>query len=398
MLKKRNSGAFAWGFFALMMSAVAAAADADDPRQWLERMNQALVTRNYDGTFAFWQNGKVDMLRIIHRVKDGHVSERMVALGSGREIIRNGGELARYLPDQRVVIVEKRSEQDPLLGNLPTFDQASTQFYDIKQLKRTRIYQRDARLISVTPKDDLRYGYRLWIDEGTAMPLRTELCDPRGRVIQQLVLAENKDFRINAKDIPDSAFQPEVSTQGFVWRRSEPDAGRVLANNSARDRWNATRLPPGFRNIMQAAQSMPGTTGRVEHFVFSDGLASVSVFIEMQVVSGPAADSGTRSSNGTTAATQGPSRMTSASSSEVAQFGSTSAFSTVVEGRKITAVGEVPPETVRAIANSLQPVSGPPQPAFSPQPTFGPTAPASSRQPQQQPAPSMSLQGSPPRR
>ena len=398
MLKKRNSGAFAWGFFALMMSAVAAAADADDPRQWLERMNQALVTRNYDGTFAFWQNGKVDMLRIIHRVKDGHVSERMVALGSGREIIRNGGELARYLPDQRVVIVEKRSEQDPLLGNLPTFDQASTQFYDIKQLKRTRIYQRDARLISVTPKDDLRYGYRLWIDEGTAMPLRTELCDPRGRVIQQLVLAENKDFRINAKDIPDSAFQPEVSTQGFVWRRSEPDAGRVLANNGARDRWNATRLPPGFRNIMQAAQSMPGTTGRVEHFVFSDGLASVSVFIEMQVVSGPAADSGTRSSNGTTAATQGPSRMTSASSSEVAQFGSTSAFSTVVEGRKITAVGEVPPETVRAIANSLQPVSGPPQPAFSPQPTFGPTAPASSRQPQQQPAPSMSLQGSPPRR
>src|SRR5512139_2172683 len=118
MLKKRlNSSAVAWGFFALVMSAVAAAADADDSSQWLERMNQALVSRNYDGTFAFWQSGKVEMLRIIHRVKDGHVSERMVALGSGREIIRNGGELARYLPDQRVVIVEKRSEQDPLFGN-----------------------------------------------------------------------------------------------------------------------------------------------------------------------------------------------------------------------------------------------------------------------------------------
>jgi sigma-E factor negative regulatory protein RseB len=339
MLKKRlNSSAVAWGFFALMMTAVAAAADADDPRQWLERMNQALVSRNYDGTFAFWQNGKVEMLRIIHRVKDGHVSERMVALGSGREIIRNGGELARYLPDQRVVIVEKRSEQDPLFGNFPTFDKASTQFYDIKQLKRTRIYHRDARLISVTPKDEFRYGYRLWVDEGTAMPLRTELCDARGRVIEQLVLAENKDFRINAKDIPDSAFQPDVPTEGFAWRRSEPDMGRVLANN-LRDRWNATRLPPGFRNIMQAAQSMPGSTGRVEHFVFSDGLASVSVFVE---------------SNGRDSR-DGP-------ETDATSLGSSSAYSTTVDGHRVTAIGEVPPDTVRAIAHSLRPAADGPAP------------------------------------
>ena len=389
MLKKRNSSTLAWGFFALMVSAIAAAADGDDPRQWLERMNQALVTRNYDGTFAFWQNGKVEMLRIIHRVKDGHVSERMVALGSGREIIRNGGELARYLPDQKTVIVEKRSEQDPLLGNFPTFDQASTAFYDIKEIKRTRIYQRDARLISVTPKDEFRYGYRLWIDEGTSMPLRTELCDPRGRVIEQLVLAENKDFRINAKDIPDTAFQPDVSTQGFVWRRSEPNVGQVVANN-LRDRWNATRLPPGFRNIMQAAQSMPGATGRVEHFVFSDGLASVSVFVETQVISGAAADAASRNANG--AAAGQPSQPTPASANEVAQFGSTSAFSTVVEGRKITAVGEVPPETVRAIANSLQSVGAAPPAA----PNFNPQALPGN--PSRQPPPSLSLQGSPPPR
>jgi sigma-E factor negative regulatory protein RseB len=351
------------------------------------------VSRNYDGTFAFWQNGKVEMLRIIHRVKDGHVSERMVALGSGREIIRNGGELTRYLPDQKVVIVEKRSEQDPLFGNFPTFDQASTQFYDIKQLKRTRIYHRDARLISVTPKDEFRYGYRLWIDEGTAMPLRTELCDARGRVIEQLVLAENKDFRINAKDIPDSAFQPEMSTQGFAWRRSEPDVGRVLANNNARDRWNATRLPPGFRNLMQAAQSMPGATGRVEHFVFSDGLASVSVFVETQVISGPAAAADANAARGANVATTQGVPMAPTASIEVTRFGSTSAFSTVVEGRKITAVGEVPPETVRAIANSLQSVGGPPPTA----PTFNPqSVGVGSRQPSA-PTPSMSLQGAPKR-
>ena len=83
MLMTRNSSSLAWGFCALVLSAVAAA--ADDPREWLERMNNALTSRNYDGTFTHWQNGKVEMLRIIHRVKDGQVSERMVSLdGSGR--------------------------------------------------------------------------------------------------------------------------------------------------------------------------------------------------------------------------------------------------------------------------------------------------------------------------
>src|SRR5690348_12587562 len=132
MLKKRNSRPLAWGFFALLVSAVAAAADSDDPRQWLERMNQALVSRNYDGTFTYWQRGKVEMRRIIHRVKDGHVSERLVSLdGSGREFIRDGNQLSIYLPDQKTVIVEKRPEQNPLFANFPAFDQASTQFYDI---------------------------------------------------------------------------------------------------------------------------------------------------------------------------------------------------------------------------------------------------------------------------
>src|ERR1700693_3788253 len=61
------------------------------PAQWLERMNQALTTRNYDGTFSHWHGGRVEMLRIIHRVQDGTVSERLGAAGgSGPGVIRNG--------------------------------------------------------------------------------------------------------------------------------------------------------------------------------------------------------------------------------------------------------------------------------------------------------------------
>src|ERR1700704_774065 len=69
------------------------------PAHWLERMNQALTTRNYDGTFSHWHGGRVEMLRIIHRVQDGTVSERLASLdGSGRGVLRPGASLTCYLP------------------------------------------------------------------------------------------------------------------------------------------------------------------------------------------------------------------------------------------------------------------------------------------------------------
>ena len=69
----------------------AALAAASEPREWLLRMNEALTTRNYDGTFFHLRDGRVETLRVIHRVQDGQVMERLQSLdGSGREFIRGG--------------------------------------------------------------------------------------------------------------------------------------------------------------------------------------------------------------------------------------------------------------------------------------------------------------------
>src|SRR5260370_3120409 len=96
------------GWLALAM-VVATAVAAEEPTQWLERMNQALTTRNYDGTFSHWHGGKVEMLRIIHRVQDGAVAERLVSLdGSGRGFIRSGPDLVCFLPDQKHLPVYER--------------------------------------------------------------------------------------------------------------------------------------------------------------------------------------------------------------------------------------------------------------------------------------------------
>src|ERR1700742_2639658 len=110
---------------------VATAVAAEEPTKWLERMNQALTARNYDGTFSHWHGGRVEMLRIIHRVQNGAVSERLVSLdGSGREFIRTGGDLTCYLPDKRTVLVESRPPEQSLLTGFPTITTQTASFYD----------------------------------------------------------------------------------------------------------------------------------------------------------------------------------------------------------------------------------------------------------------------------
>src|ERR1700753_1768477 len=297
---------------------VATAVAGEETAKWLERMNQALTTRNYDGTFSHWQGGKVEMLRIIHRVQDGAVAERLVSLdGSGREFIRSGPDLACYLPDKKTVLVERRPADESLLGGFPAVNPQTEAFYDIQEVAKTRLNRRDTRVITVSPKDEFRYGYRLWIDETTAMPLKTQLCDGHGRVIEQIVFAS----LTLANRIPDTAFKPEVSTEGFQWLRNDSPAAKEPPENAS-VAWNALKLPPGFKMAVRSAQVMPGTTDPVSHLVFSDGLASVSVFVEME-----------------TKTSEAPQEEEAAE--ESSRVGSSSVYSTVMDGRKVTAVGEV---------------------------------------------------------
>jgi sigma-E factor negative regulatory protein RseB len=292
-----------------------------EPKEWLERMNKALTTRNYVGVFTHMRGDRAETLRIIHRVKGKDVSERLLSLdGSEREFIREGDELTCYFPDRREVLVE-RGSPDALLA-LPSLDEGDSTVYEIQGGERERLLGRKTRMVALTPRDEYRYGYRLWIDEETSMPLKTQLCDQSGKVIEQ-ILFSNIDL---PERIPDSMFKPMVDASSFRWLRAERQQ-LPLASTPAL--WAAMRLPPGFRMATRGAQSLPGSSEPVAHLVFTDGVASVSVFIEPRRADAPAQ--------------QGPARV-----------GSSSAFSTIVDGHQITAVGEVPASTVQFIATQVK--------------------------------------------
>jgi len=307
---------------------------ADDPRQWLERMNKALATRNYDGTFFHISGGRVETMRIVHRVRSGRVSERLQSLdGSGREFVRANGELTCYLPDQHTVLVEPRQDHGPFLGSLPQFDSTVSDFYRIEALPPAHILGRPAKVIAVNPKDQFRFGYRLWLDETTAMPLKTQLCDSRGQVIEQIFFA-----RLDMpENIPDSDLTPTVHTDGMRWVRQGPTPDTASGALAA---YRASQLPPGFRLTVQGAQTLGDASAPASHLVYSDGLATVSVFVEEQQTSGGfAAPSDSQA--------QPPMQG-------LARVGSGYAFSTVVQGHQVTAVGEVPAQTVEFIAHSVK--------------------------------------------
>ena len=134
---------------------------ADDPRDWLEKMNQALATRNYDGTFFHLSEGRVETMRIVHRVRGGQVTERLQSLdGSGREFVRNNGELTCYLPDQHTVLVEPRPEQSAFLAPLPQIGADLSENYQIESMPATRILGRAWCQVI----------WRLWHDHDTLRP------------------------------------------------------------------------------------------------------------------------------------------------------------------------------------------------------------------------------------
>ncbi|HWW30404.1 MAG TPA: MucB/RseB C-terminal domain-containing protein [Steroidobacteraceae bacterium] len=312
---------------------------ADEPRDWLEKMNQALATRNYDGTFFHLSEGRVETMRIVHRVRAGRVTERLQSLdGSGREFVRNNDQLTCYLPDQHTVLVEPRQDRGPFLGSLPKFDASVNDFYRIEALPATHILGRPARAIAVNPKDQFRFGYRLWLDEKTAMPLKTQLCDSHGRVIEQIFFA-----RLDMpENIPDSDLAPTVRTEGMRWVRQGAHQDSASPALSA---FRASELPPGFRLTVSGAQTLGDAAEPASHLVYSDGLATVSVFVE-------APRESTAGALASSAAAPPEPPMVG-----LHRVGSGYAFSTIVQDHQVTAVGEVPAATVEFIARSVK-ISG----------------------------------------
>jgi len=314
----------------LALVAPAVQAGATDGRAWIARMNDALARRNYDGVFVQQIGGRRETWRIVHRMRDGRMTERLISTdGSGKEYIRDGTEAVWYIPSRKAVVVEQRGRSSGYITALYGVSAETEKYYTLHSAERpVRLQGFTARLVTVEPRDELRYGYRYWIDEKNGMPVRTQLVSPGGAVVVDISFVS----MTLPETVDDELLKPDVDTTGFKWMRRETPAPPNSLKVAFVPREDL--LPPGFRikyNTPQPADAAPRT-----RFIISDGIAWVSVFIEKaeEVAGSPP---GMKRSEG------------------LMQMGSSAAYTLGVAGHRITVVGDVPPATVKAIASAVQP-------------------------------------------
>ena len=269
--RSRSAACLTVAALALTASALQAR-DKGTPNEWLDRMSSVVSSMDYEGTVIRRKNGRAEALKVVHRVTDGVVNEKVVTQeGNGLEIIRVGNEVHCILPDQKSVLIEQWNDRSALFSALPDGEVRFGSEYDLSLVREERVAGRKAMLLAIRPHDSMRFGHRLWLDYETAFPLRTELVGTDGSLIEQLKFA---DIRLNSV-ISDQALEPSLSLENFTWY-AEPARAEVLDIDTD---WDSDDLPSGFRVVSTRTEHMPGIDVPVTHIVYSDGLATVSVFI-----------------------------------------------------------------------------------------------------------------------
>jgi sigma-E factor negative regulatory protein RseB len=311
-----------------VLAADPAASNADDNldgRDWFERMGKAVETRNYRGKMVHMHNGQLDMLEVVHQFKNGKVYERVTSLnGSGREVIRKGDDVRCTYTERKQVFVDWGTEQSPLNAVLPLYDQSLEKHYRFDLVPNSgRVAGRAVHTVNIQPLDEFRYGYRLQVDTETAMPLKCELLGEDRRSIEQ-VMFTSIDF-----DTPLSAdaFSPLLPTTNFEEVSAAPSEADVVDVSEAS--WQAESLPDGF-SLTVVTRHGDSDAG-AEHLVYTDGVATISVFAEkrrenIEVIDG------------------------------AAHIGAANAFGRKLEDFQITVVGEVPTATVELVGKSIRPI------------------------------------------
>jgi len=318
----RFRSGIAWTAAAALLVAAAsvAARDRTSPEDWLERMSDAVATRDYEGTVIRRQNGETRALKVVHKIVDGVVNEKVITQeGKGLEIIRVGNQVHCILPDSKSVLIEQWNEQATLFSTLPSGEIRFGNAYDLSLVREERVAGRPAVLLAIRPHDAYRFGHRLWLDRETAFPLQTEVIGHDGRLIEQLKFADiDLESGVSAE-----ALNPSIDLDNFTWY-TEPQ--RAQAAEIETD-WVCDDLPAGFRVISTRTEELPGAIAPVTHIVYGDGLATVSVFIAEK------------------------------QEEEIARrssVGVSNSYSIEKNGHQITAVGEVPSITVQRIASSMR--------------------------------------------
>ena len=256
---------------ALALAIGAAQAQSPETLSWLRKIHEATQRLSYTGTFVYQNGNRSETSRITRYVDaSGDIEKLEIMDGVPREIVRTKDTVRCYLPDSRVVKVEKRlssraEREFPAL--VPERITALARHYDISLGETQRIAGYDCRAVLLTPKDNLRYGYKLYADAASGMLLRAVTVDAEGSEVEKFSFTQ-----LAIGNVTRDMVKPRHAVR--AWRVD--DAGAEPARLAG---WGLAADLPGFRKVTELKRRL-GESRPVGQMVYSDGLAAVSVFIE----------------------------------------------------------------------------------------------------------------------
>lgn len=278
-----------------------------------QRMGKALSTLNYEGILVYSHDNRMETLRVVHKVEGGQVQAFMESLnGQPRTLKQDGGQLTCRLSGDPLIAVARRAVGQEGANSRPLNAEDLAPHYLVQIQGEARVANRQTQVVAIIPADTLRYGYRFYLDTETDLPLKLDLIGGDARVIEQLMFTS---LVIN----PVLSAEQDAESGADIVATAE-------ARTQTSTKWTFEQLPPGFTLIMSQAERDTGGQ-EIEHLVLSDGLASISVYVESGQEKGLLGE---------------------------AHIGAIHAQGAKVRGHQVTVVGEVPAATVSAVAAALR--------------------------------------------
>ncbi len=306
----------------LFFSAAIYAAAEDDAWNALQKAAVAARVLSYRGIFVCQTGQQTKAVEITHHFNGKDEFARNVVLdGPPREMLNQSGDVVIYNPKNEKIVIEKRRGQNMFPAVLPLNLDAVKENYSLRVIGAERVAGRQTQILLLEPKDGLRYSYKFWIDTEYGLLLKSVMLNNRDEIMESIAFNQLSLLSNLGLDW----FRPTIDhKKDYVME----DESVIVSDDAAPVGWVIKELPVGYRKVDQKTRMVPGKPYPVTHVVFSDGMASVSLFIE-------------------------PIPKGARTRVSLATKGNTSFYANVNSGHLVTVVGEVPEATIVQIANAV---------------------------------------------
>lgn len=240
--------------------------------EWLLRMHEASRRRAYIGTLVVSSGGNMASARVWHVCDGQQQMERVESLtGTPRSTFRRNDEVITFSPQSGVAVAEKREALGLFPNLLKSVDAAIDQHYSASAQGSERVAGFEADIVQLVPRDKLRFGYLIWSEKRTGLVVKLQTLDAQGRVLEQVAFSE---LQLDAPVSMEKLSRMMGNTEGY-----KLETPAMVKTTPAAEGWRLAQEVPGFRAM--SCYRRPSAKGAdAVQWVFSDGLASVSVFIE----------------------------------------------------------------------------------------------------------------------